>query len=59
MRFLAIPKRINDRNVYLIYIFTKTKFNQKNWKLFNTQKNIVKTFCQLYYYRKLPILGFL
>ena len=23
MRFLAIPKRINDRNVYLIYIFTK------------------------------------
>ena len=23
MRFLAIPKRINDRNVYLIYIFIK------------------------------------
>lgn len=32
MRISAIPKRINDRNVYLIYIY-KAKSSQQNWKL--------------------------
>lgn len=32
MRISALPKRINDRNVYLIYIY-KAKSSQQNWKL--------------------------